>query len=156
LSSHPQPTILVVTACKSTPIQKTTIGSRVLRFSKQLELAQACVFPSTCCNTNHRVTIYDVVLPKSTKSVTRVCGRTINVDSRLPEMPSSGRHLEVLVPHLELGIAPSLRKKVDLVLGVPVVAHRLSPIAIVIIAVVGISFSSRPTCSIGEPLVSLN
>jgi hypothetical protein len=35
--------------------------------------------------------------------------------------------LEVPVPHLELRVAPSSRKKVDLILGVPVVAHRLSP-----------------------------
>jgi hypothetical protein len=32
-------------------------------------------------------------------------------------------HLEEPVHHLELGDAPSLRKKVDLVLGVPMVAH---------------------------------
>jgi hypothetical protein len=37
-------------------------------------------------------------------------------------------HLEVLVPHLELGDAPVLRKMVDLDLGVPVVAHHLSPL----------------------------
>jgi hypothetical protein len=35
--------------------------------------------------------------------------------------------LDVFVPHLELGAAPLLRKKVDLALVVPVVAHRLSP-----------------------------
>jgi hypothetical protein len=35
--------------------------------------------------------------------------------------------LEVPVPHLELGVAPSSRKKVDLALVVPTVAHRLSP-----------------------------
>jgi hypothetical protein len=32
----------------------------------------------------------------------------------LPEIPSRGRHLEASIPHLELGITPSLRKKVDL------------------------------------------
>jgi hypothetical protein len=36
-------------------------------------------------------------------------------------------HLEVLLPHLELGVAPTLRKKVDLVLVVPIVAHLLLP-----------------------------
>jgi hypothetical protein len=36
-------------------------------------------------------------------------------------------YFEVLVPHLELEVAPSLRKKVDLALVVPMVAHRLSP-----------------------------
>jgi hypothetical protein len=36
-------------------------------------------------------------------------------------------YLEVSVPHLELGVAPLLRKRVDLVLVVPVVAHHLSP-----------------------------
>ena len=35
--------------------------------------------------------------------------------------------LEEPVHHLELGDAPWLRKKIDLVLIVPVVAHRLSP-----------------------------
>ena len=48
-------------------------------------------------------------------------------DSRHPEAPSGARRLEVHVPILELGNAPSLKKRVDLVLGVPVVAHRLSP-----------------------------
>ena len=33
--------------------------------------------------------------------------------------------LDVPVPYLELGVAPSLRKKVDLVLGVPTFTHRL-------------------------------
>jgi hypothetical protein len=37
------------------------------------------------------------------------------------------RCIEVHVPHIKLGIAPPLRKKVDLVLDVPVVSHRLSP-----------------------------
>jgi hypothetical protein len=40
-------------------------------------------------------------------------------------------HLEVPVPHLELGDAPMSRKKVDLVLVVlvvPIVAHHLSPL----------------------------
>jgi hypothetical protein len=35
--------------------------------------------------------------------------------------------LELHVPHDELGVAPLLRKKVDLVPVVPVVAHHLSP-----------------------------
>jgi hypothetical protein len=34
-------------------------------------------------------------------------------------------HLEVLVPHLDLGVASSLRKKVDLVLVVPMATHLL-------------------------------
>jgi hypothetical protein len=34
-------------------------------------------------------------------------------------------HLEVLIPHLESGVAPLLRKKVDLVLVILVVAHLL-------------------------------
>jgi hypothetical protein len=34
-------------------------------------------------------------------------------------------HLEVPVPHLDLGDAPVFRKMVDLVLVVPVVAHLL-------------------------------
>jgi hypothetical protein len=33
------------------------------------------------------------------------------------------RHLEVPIPHLELGVAPSSRKKVNLVLVVPVFTH---------------------------------
>jgi hypothetical protein len=37
-------------------------------------------------------------------------------------------HLEVPVPHLELVDAPVLRKMVDLDLGVPAVAHHLSPL----------------------------
>jgi hypothetical protein len=37
-------------------------------------------------------------------------------------------HLDVLVPHLELEGAPLLRKKVDLALVVPAVAHHLSPL----------------------------
>jgi hypothetical protein len=37
------------------------------------------------------------------------------------------RRLEVSVPHHELGVAPSLRKKVDLALVVPAVTHCLSP-----------------------------
>jgi hypothetical protein len=36
-------------------------------------------------------------------------------------------HLEVPILHLELGVAPSLRKKVDLPLVVPAVAHHISP-----------------------------
>jgi hypothetical protein len=36
-------------------------------------------------------------------------------------------HLEVLVPHVELGVAPVLRKMVDLVLVVPAIAHHLLP-----------------------------
>ena len=36
-------------------------------------------------------------------------------------------HLEVHVPHLELGVAPILRKMVDLYLFVIVVAHHLLP-----------------------------
>jgi hypothetical protein len=35
--------------------------------------------------------------------------------------------LEVPVPHLELGFALLSRKKVDPVLGVPKIAHRLLP-----------------------------
>jgi hypothetical protein len=35
--------------------------------------------------------------------------------------------LEVLVPHLYMELAPSLRKKVDLVIVVHVVEHHLSP-----------------------------
>jgi hypothetical protein len=46
----------------------------------------------------------------------------------LPELPlDSCLLLEVPVPHLELGVTPLLRKRVDLVLVVPVVAHHLSP-----------------------------
>ena len=44
----------------------------------------------------------------------------------LPLDPSL--HLEVPIPHLELGDALMQRKKVDLVLVVPVVAHHLSPL----------------------------
>ena len=47
------------------------------------------------------------------------------LDHALPLNPCL--HLEVPVPNLELGVAPLLRKKVDLVLVVPVVAHHLSP-----------------------------
>jgi hypothetical protein len=36
-------------------------------------------------------------------------------------------HLEVPIPHLELGVAPVLGKMVDLDLVVPVVAHHLLP-----------------------------
>jgi hypothetical protein len=36
-------------------------------------------------------------------------------------------HLEVLVPHLELGDAPKSRKMVDLALVVPAVTHHLLP-----------------------------
>jgi hypothetical protein len=36
-------------------------------------------------------------------------------------------HLEVPIPHLEMRVAPPSRKKVDLTLVVPAVAHRLSP-----------------------------
>jgi hypothetical protein len=64
-------------------------------------------------------------------------GRRLEVSPRTPETPSSarrhpkapsgGHRLKVYVPHLELWIAPSLSKRVDLVLGVPAVAHRLSP-----------------------------
>jgi hypothetical protein len=36
-------------------------------------------------------------------------------------------HLEVPIPHLELGEAPALRKMVDLALVVPAVAHHLLP-----------------------------
>jgi hypothetical protein len=64
--------------------------------------------------------------------------------------------LEVPVHHLELGDAPVLSKRVDLV---PAVPGRTSPIAIVRIAAFGISsssMSSRSTCSLGEPLVSSN
>jgi hypothetical protein len=43
------------------------------------------------------------------------------------ETPSDGHHLELPIPLLELWIAPSLRKGVDLVLGVPAVAYRQSP-----------------------------
>jgi hypothetical protein len=53
--------------------------------------------------------------------------QTPSGSSRHLEAPSGDRRLEVLVPHLELGIAPSSRKRVHLVLGVPVVTHRLSP-----------------------------
>jgi hypothetical protein len=35
--------------------------------------------------------------------------------------------LEIPVPHLELGVAPLLRKMVDPILVVPVVAHHLLP-----------------------------
>jgi hypothetical protein len=35
--------------------------------------------------------------------------------------------LEVHISHLELGVAPSLRMKVDLALVVPMAAHSLSP-----------------------------
>ena len=37
-------------------------------------------------------------------------------------------HLEVHVPHLELGDAPMWRKKVDLTFVVPAVAHHLLPL----------------------------
>jgi hypothetical protein len=37
----------------------------------------------------------------------------------------SYHHLEVHVPHLELGVAPSSRKKVDLALVFPAVTHHL-------------------------------
>jgi hypothetical protein len=36
-------------------------------------------------------------------------------------------HLEVPAPHLELGVAPVLRKMVDPILVVPEVAHHLFP-----------------------------
>jgi hypothetical protein len=36
-------------------------------------------------------------------------------------------HREVSIPHFELGVAPVLRKMVDLVLVVPEVAHHLMP-----------------------------
>jgi hypothetical protein len=36
-------------------------------------------------------------------------------------------HLEVPIPHLELGVTLVLRKMVDLVLVVPVVTHHLLP-----------------------------
>jgi hypothetical protein len=36
-------------------------------------------------------------------------------------------HLEVPVPHLELGVAPMLRKMVNLDVVVPTVAHHLLP-----------------------------
>jgi hypothetical protein len=36
-------------------------------------------------------------------------------------------HLEVPVPHLELGVAPMLRKMVDFDLVVPTAAHHLLP-----------------------------
>ena len=39
----------------------------------------------------------------------------------------SCHHLEVPIPHLELGFALLSRKKVDPVLGVPKIAHRLLP-----------------------------
>jgi hypothetical protein len=35
--------------------------------------------------------------------------------------------LEVPIPHLEMGVVPLLRKKVDLVLVVPEVAHHILP-----------------------------
>jgi hypothetical protein len=41
--------------------------------------------------------------------------------------PDPCRRLVVPVPHLESEAAPSLRKRDDLALIVPVVAHRLSP-----------------------------
>jgi hypothetical protein len=66
-------------------------------------------------------------------------------------------HLEVHVPHLELGVAPVFRKMVDLDLVVDAVAHHL--FSIVFIAVVGTSSSStssRSTFSLGEPLISSN
>jgi hypothetical protein len=44
------------------------------------------------------------------------------------ELPLDQCHcLKVPVPHLNLEVAPSLRKKVNLVLVVPMVAHHLSP-----------------------------
>ena len=46
----------------------------------------------------------------------------------LPVLPlDSALLLEVPIHHLELGDAPSLRKKVDLALVVPVVAHLQLP-----------------------------
>jgi hypothetical protein len=41
----------------------------------------------------------------------------------------SCHHLEVPIPHLELGVAPSLWKKVDLALVVLVVTHCLLPLS---------------------------
>jgi hypothetical protein len=50
----------------------------------------------------------------------------------LPVLPlDSCLLLEILVPHLELGVAPLLRNRVDLVLIVPAVAHHLSPKSLV-------------------------
>jgi hypothetical protein len=46
----------------------------------------------------------------------------------LPVLPlDSCLLLEVPIPHLELGFAPLLRKMVDPILVVPVVAHHLLP-----------------------------
>ena len=43
-------------------------------------------------------------------------------------LPLDPTHLlEVPVPHVELGVAPVLRKIVDLVLVVPTIAHHLLP-----------------------------
>jgi hypothetical protein len=36
-------------------------------------------------------------------------------------------HLKAPIPHLDLGVAPSFKKKVNLVLFVHAVAHLLSP-----------------------------
>ena len=64
--------------------------------------------------------------------------------------------LDEPVCHLELGDAPSLRKKVDLALVVPMVAHLQSPWCVAAVGTSSSSISSRSTCSLGEPLVSSN
>jgi hypothetical protein len=65
-------------------------------------------------------------------------------------------HLEILVPHLELGDAPLLRKMVGLDLVVPAVAitycHSLHYDHWNFILI----YTSRSTCFHGEPLVSSN
>jgi hypothetical protein len=70
-SSHQHPISLVVTICNTIHIQKATPGSRILRSSKRPEPAKICLSLSLSCrSTNHRVTISDIVLPKSTTRVT--------------------------------------------------------------------------------------
>jgi hypothetical protein len=57
-----------------------------------------------------------------------VCGTSSSSFLLVLMLPLDPYHpLDVLVPHLELGDAPLLRKKVDLALVVPMVAHCLSP-----------------------------
>jgi hypothetical protein len=71
-SSH-QPISSVVTIYNPIHIQKATPGSRVLCSSKQLkpaEISSSLSLSLSCRSTNHRVTISDTILPKSTTKVT--------------------------------------------------------------------------------------
>jgi hypothetical protein len=60
-----------------------------------------------------------LMMPCSSFSYSNTRGVTLPLDPCL--------HLEVHVPHLELGVVPLLRKMVDSVLVVPMVAHHLLP-----------------------------